>query len=85
MEYKLITLNRRLTGEFFFTEDDLLYDREDNGEYIFGNTAFIYKNSKFQHAWKNALINGQVEQSQKEIEEIQKFIQDIKSFQENIS
>ena len=58
MYYKQITLNKSgFDGSLYFTESDLPYDREDQGEYIFINSANIYQESD-STKWKYALCSN---------------------------
>lgn len=79
MQYKTITLNSDFNGNFYFTEYILPYDRIDNGEYVIDKiTAMIYKDSIHENVWKNAILNGLIDNAQKEIVQIEEFIKKLK-------
>lgn len=57
MKYKQIILNRDHKGVLYFSEHNLPYDREDEGERIFINTAIIYRKSSSKK-WKKKMIRN---------------------------
>lgn len=59
MFYKLLQIRKDRKGRVYFTEEDLPYDRQDDGEYTRGGChAYIYQESDSRH-WKSVLLKEQ--------------------------
>lgn len=75
MYYKTITLENR-KGELVFIEEDLNFEREDEGEYIWINKAFIYKSSDVR-VWKSKMKEDFKQQTVKQLEFYNQILKDV--------
>lgn len=76
MKYKQIILNRDRNRGLFFSEQCLPYDREDEGEYIFINTALIYKESDSE-VWKKKMIDKFKDEAEQEMLRFESILKDL--------
>ncbi len=84
MKYKQISLKKSaITGDLYFTEEDLHYDRQDTGEYIFITSANIYQDSD-PIKWKRLLLDKQKEEALKDIQGLHSFINKIDEFSNSL-
>ena len=78
MKYKQIVLNVDRNKCLYFTEYSLPYDREDQGEYIFVNTANVYRKSNFT-LWKKKMLAKFKEDALSEIDKLCKIVKDLEN------